>query len=209
MLTFVAVVVGLLGLVSTARAQEKKNGAPLFGHVDVAQVLNESKARQKDVAELTQMASGLNGVLESLQNVNARFLAEAEIKELAVLYEKANKTDADKKRITALEDSGNAKAARKRNLENTANPTDEQQQQFGQLRETEEKGLAVMKAINDDFSKRINARQVELNNKTVSEIKAVIAKIAQDKGLSAVFDSQVAIWTANDITQDVIKQINK
>lgn len=199
----------LLVSVPVAHAQDKKAAGPLFGHVDVAQVLNESKARQRDVAELTQLAGGFRKVLEELQAANARFLTEAEIKEMATLYEKVTKTDADKKRLQALEDSAAAKATRKRNLENTANPTDEQQQQFGQLRDAEEKGNNSLKAVNDDYSKKIDARQTELNNKTVGEIKNIIGKIAQDKGLSVVFDSQVAIWTANDITQDVIKQVNK
>jgi Skp family chaperone for outer membrane proteins len=207
------VMAALLCVVPGAQAQDKKNPTPptppVFGHVDVALVLNESKARQRDVAELTQMASTLRGVLQSLQDANARFLTEAEIRELGGLYEKATKTDADKKRITALEDSASAKAERKRKIENTASPTEDQQQQFGQLRDAEEKGQAVLKTINDDYSKRIDARQTELNNKTVTDIKAAIGKIAQDKGLSVVFDSAAAIWTANDITQDVIKQINK
>lgn len=208
----IAVVAALLCLTPMAQAQDKKNttpATPVFGHVDVQQVLNESKARQRDIAELTQMANSLRTIWQSLQDANSRFLSEPEIRELAGLYEKATKTDVDKKRITALEDAGTAKAERKRKLENTANPTDEQQQQFGQLRAAEDKGNAILKTLNDEFNKRMETRQAELNNKTVVDIKAVIGKIAQEKGLSVIFDSQVAIWTANDITQDVIKQINK
>ena len=210
---FLAIVAALCAVFisSGAQAQDKKATPPppAFGHVDVAQVLNESKARKRDTDELTQLATTLRTVLQDLQNANVRFLSEAEIKELATLYEKPTKTDVDKKRIAALEDSASAKNDRKRKLENTPTPTDEQQQQFGKLREAEEKGQATLKAINDDFARRVDVRQTELNNKTITDIKAVIAKIAQDKGLAVVFDSQVAIYTANDITQDVIKQVNK
>ena len=34
-------------------------------------------------------------------------------------------------------------------------------------------------------------------------------EVAKQKGLAVVFDAQVAIYTANDITDDVVKRLNK
>jgi Skp family chaperone for outer membrane proteins len=193
-----------------ARAQ--KGAAPAgttFGSVDVGQILNESKARQKDVAELNDLVAALRGVMTQLQDGGARFLTEDQIKTLAALYEKKSPAEADKKTISDLENQAAAKSADKRRLENTANPTDEQKKQYSDLTDAEQKGQQALKNLNDEFAKRVDARDVELSNKTVTSIKGIIAKVAQEKGISVVFDSKVAIYTANDLTADVIKQLNK
>jgi Skp family chaperone for outer membrane proteins len=194
----------------SARAQKGAAAGPTtFGSVDVGQILNESKARQRDVAELNDLVASLRGVMQQLQDGGARFLTDAQIKTLAGLYEKKNPTEGDKKAISDLEGQAAAKSADKRRLENTANPTDEQKKQYSDLTDAEQKGQQALKNLNDEFAKRVDARDVELSNKTVASIKSIIAKVAQDKGISVVFDSKVAIYTANDITADVIKQLNK
>lgn len=183
-------------------------GAAQFGSVDVGQILTDSKARQKDVVDLNSLVASLRNVMLQMQTGSARFLSEAEIREYSGLLEKATPTDADKKRITALQTGGDTKAAQLTRLENVAAPTDEQKKQFGDLTDARQKGDNVLKAIADEMGKRVDSRDAELSNKTVLDIRAVISKIAQDKGLSVVFDSKIALYTANDITADVIKQIN-
>ena len=191
-------------------AHAQKNAAgPTFGSVDVDQVLSESKTRQRDIADLNAMVAGLRDVMQRMQEVGGRFLADAEIKELAALYEKKPPAEADKKRLADLEAKAADKSGQKRKLENTATPTEEQKKQYADLNDAEQKGQTSLKNLNDDFSRRVDARNTELSNKTVLEIKGVIAKIAQEKGLSVVFDNKVAIYTANDITADVVKAINK
>ena len=179
-----------------------------FGSVDVAQIFNDSKARQKDVDELNGLVGRLRGVMTQLQTGSARFLSDTEIREYSTLLEKPTPTDADKKRIAALQGGGDAKAAQMTRLENVAAPTDEQKKQFGDLTDARQKGDDTLKAIAEDMGKRVDAREAELSNKTVLEIRGIIAKIAQDKGLSVIFDSKVALYTSNDITADVVKQLN-
>jgi len=201
----------LSGGMNAAWAQ--KGGAsatgPTFASVDVGQILNESKARQRDGAELNDLVATLRGVMQQLEDGGARFLAEADIRKLEALYEKKMPTEADKKAIADLENQAASKSSDKRRLENTATPTDVEKKQFADLGDAEQKGNLVLKSLNDEFAKRVDARDVELSNKTVLSIKAIIAKVAQEKGISVVFDNKVAIYTANDITADVVKQLNK
>jgi Skp family chaperone for outer membrane proteins len=206
--TWFLMVLSVLALAPAAFAQ-KAGVAPAFGSVDVDQVLNESKARQQDISTLNGIVNGLRDVMMKVQENGGRFLTEPELKELADLYQKRPVTDADKKRIADFEAKGQDKIGLKRRLENTAAPTDEQKKQYADLNDQEQKGQGYLKNLNDEFSRVVDAKNVELSNKTVLAIKQVIGKIAQDKGLAVVFDSKVAIYTANDITQDVIKSINK
>ena len=205
---------GAASVIAPAPARAKQAAPPAatgtaqFGSVDVNQILSESKARQKDVAEINALSGTFRNVLQQLQTGAAHYLSEAEIREYATLLEKPTPTDADKKRIAALQAGADAKSAQMTRLENVAAPTDEQKKQFTDLSDTRQKGDDVVKAIADDMSKRFDLREGDLRNKTVLDIRGVIAKVAQDKGLSVVFDSSVALYTANDITAEVIKQIN-
>jgi Skp family chaperone for outer membrane proteins len=201
----------LFGLSSPeARAQGTQPATgPKFGSVDVQRIMNESKARQRDGAELQQLVGSLREVMQKLQDSSARFLTEPEIKELAGLFEKKMPTEAEKKRISQLTDAAAIKSSTMRRLENTANATPEESKQLTDLTAAAQKGQEALKNLGGEFQRRLEAREVDLNNKTVTEIKTIIGKIAQEKGLVVVFDSAVAIYTANDITDDVIKQINK
>ncbi len=183
-------------------------GAAQFGSVDIGQVLNDSKIRQRDAQELNELGTSFRSVVQQLQTGSARFLTEAEIREYATLLEKPTPNDNDKKRMAALQGNGDAKAAALTRLENVTAPTDEQKKQYSDLTDARQKGDQTVKTIADDMSKRFDARDVELTNKTILDIKAVIAKIAQDKGLAVVFDGKTAWYTANDITAEVIKQVN-
>lgn len=207
----IAIALGL-GLLTASfmggAAHAQAQTAPKFGSVDMAQVLADSKARQKGSDELNGTVSTLRKVLQQLQERNARFLSEVEIKELAALYEKPTPTDAEKKRISALEDAATLKSAAKGRLENTASPTEDQRKEYGTLTATEQSGAQVLKGISDGFSQRVDARQADLQTKQLATIKAAITKLAKEQGLSVVFDSQVAYFTANDITADVVKEIN-
>ena len=40
-------------------------------------------------------------------------------------------------------------------------------------------------------------------------MKEAIAAVAQQRGLAVVFDSKLALYTANDVTDDVLKRLNK
>ncbi|GAB4452041.1 MAG: hypothetical protein OHK0029_02300 [Armatimonadaceae bacterium] len=191
-----------------AQAQQKSD-APVFGSVSVQKILSESSARKRDSDELNKMVQSLREVMTSLRQQNAFFLPEAELRELASLLEKENASAVEKKRIAELFGKAAAASAEKRKLENTANPSEEQRKQFAALSDAESKGNQAINNLAGAYEKRLGEREVELNNKTVAEIRTAISEVAKQKGITVVFDEQIAIYTANDLTPDVIKQINK
>jgi len=193
-----------------AQAKQGNAGsAPVFGSVNTQIIANESKGRKQDMADLDKIVQTMRSVLQQLQEGGARFLTDVEIKELASLLEKPNPTDVEKKRISALEDKGILASGQKRKLELTPNPTDDQKKQFASLTESEQKGMQTIKNLAGEYDKRLGDKELELNNKTVTDIKNKISEVAKEKNISVVFDSQVAIFTANDLTEEVIKRINK
>lgn len=189
--------------------QNAPASAPKFGSVDIDQVVAESNARKKEIGDRNVFIRNLNGVMQRLQTGSARFLNEAEMKELAGLYEKETPTDAEKKRIAGLESLAEQRGSQLVSLQNTANLNDTQRKQLTDLTESQQRGEQSMKAVADGLRERLEQRDVQNINKILLDIKGVIGKVAQEKGLTVVFDSKVAVYTANDITADVVKQLNK
>ncbi len=212
---FVAVF-GVLGLSSVVTAPcafaqgAKAPGAVAFGSVDTQKVLTEYKGRQTAASEFQAAQLSLSNVLRRLDQGSARFLTDAEMKELAGLYEKdAATSDAEKKRIGVLEQKGDAAKANLTRLSSTATLDDTQKKQLADLTEAERTGNTGLTQVRDDFEKRLSKKGGDLEQKALGEVRAAVAKVAQDKGLTAVFDVNVAIYTSNDITADVVKQLNK
>ena len=183
--------------------------APVFGSVDLQKCAQESKGRQESEDQLRAFAAGLDKALQRLAGGSSRFLAEPDMRELSALYEKDPASDADKKRIQALEAQGDAGGAELSRLQQVPAQTDAEKKRFAGLTAQQQKGDGILQAIRETYSGRLAARREELSNKYTGQIRDAVGKIAKDKGLTIVFDSQFALYTANDITPDVIKQLNK
>lgn len=60
-------------------------------------------------------------------------------------------------------------------------------------------------AINLEFEKYKNEKQKEFTAK----VKTILGKVAKKKGYQAVTSDQIYIYSAHDITEDVIKELDK
>ena len=200
----------MAGGVATTTAAHAQTVTATFGSVNIDQVVAESKQRQSDIRELQGMIENLRRVSGQLVERGGTLLTEPEMRELAGLYEKSDKaTDAEKKRIAALETSADQRRGELARLEGTAQPTDAQNRRLRELSGMKQQGEQSVGGLNRDFEKRLQTREEELTTKTLAQIKEAITTVAKAKNLSVVFDTKAALYTANDVTADVIKQVNK
>lgn len=94
-------------------------------------------------------------------------------------------------------------------IESTPQPTDENRRRFTELGNMRQQGDQNLQQLTNDLQERLRKREEELTTKTIGVIRDAIAAVAKTKGLTVVFDNKVAIYTNNDITADVVKQVNK
>lgn len=207
-LTAVAVVcVALSG--RPAQAQANKPAPSGFGSVDLQRVFNEYKLKQTSSDQAQAFGQGKERVLQRLVDASAVFLPDAEGRELAGLYEKAAPSDAEKTRITALENKARGLSDELRGLQNVAAPNDQQKARLAELSGAQSKGRETFQTLQQNFRTQVEQLNAQLTQKIADDIKAAVARQAQEKNLAVVFDAVVAVYTANDITADVIKQLNK
>jgi Skp family chaperone for outer membrane proteins len=195
---------------TTAQAkQDKSVPLPNFGSVNLQRVVQESKGNKTDADDFRKYAEGLDQTLKRLASGGARFLSEAEIKELATLYLKPMPTQAEKTRIGDLEDKGTLAGNKKKRLESTPTPSEADKKDFADLTTAEEKGIQTLRALQADYTKLLENRDEELGKKLEGEVRTAVAKVAKDRGLTVVFNNTTVVYAATDVTDDVIKAMNK
>lgn len=180
-----------------------------FGVVDVNKVLNESKSRTIVSGELQRTERSYTAILQRLAQGSARFLTDAEITELAGLYEKDKPTEAEQKRISQLEEKGDQQKRELTTIQNTPKPDDAQTARFTLLNDTFEKGGASLQQLNRTLSARLQEKARDAEQKALVTVRAAVAKVAKAKGLAVVFTGDIAIYATVDITDDVVKEVNK
>jgi Skp family chaperone for outer membrane proteins len=190
-------------------AAQNRPAASGFASVEIQRVLSEYKGSQQAGQELESLRQGLTRSLERLDQGGAAFLPESELRDLANLYAKEKPADAEKTRISNLEQKASVMGDELTRLQNKATPTDPEKVRLAELAGLQQTGRTTLQTIQQEFQKRLSDREVEIRRKVANDVKAAIAKVAQEKNLAVVFDSQIAVYAANDITGDVVKQLNR
>lgn len=193
-----------LVLTSQAKAQQT------FAIVDFQACAAKSKMKQEMDTQFGAIKSSLLAVFQKLKDGNAIFLNKAEMTELAGLLEKADKAnDAEKKRIQALQDQADKGAGTLKRLEGTPTLTDEQKKELERLVQLQQDGVQLLQGIGDDYQKRIEEQGRGFEEKLELAVKETVKKIAEEKKITMVFNANVVIYAALDITEDVIKVLQK
>ena len=202
-LTYLAALVALTPLtVGAAHAQ-----ALQFGVVDLQKCIDESKANAQAAAEFDGYQKNLNGTLGKMSAAGVAYLAPAEVRELVALYEKAQLTDADKKRVTELEGKAETQLGAMKKLESTNPLSDDQKKQLSSLTDAQQAGLAALQEIQRAYQKRLEDKNGELSARVTKAVREAISKTAKDKGLTLVFAADQVLYAQVDITEDVLKAV--
>ena len=181
----------------------------VIASVDAQKLFAEYKVRKTSSDEIERLQQNLRQVLERLESNSAVFLTETEIRELSGLLEKTQQTDADKVRISALETKARDASGELTRLQNTTSPTEPQTARLRELTALRQKGAQAAQTLGQSFQTRLQERRETLGQKVVEDVRVAIAKVAAAKNLALVFSNEVALFSANDITADVLKELNR
>ncbi len=214
------VIVGLLttlGIVAALTAQagmqkENPNAALKIASVDSAKLMAEYKQTTSADENINKQKNDILTQLKTWQQ--NPLLTVAEQNELATLVSQeatpAGLNDAQKARKKVLTDSSRAKLDEFQSL----------QQKQGQLSAADNVKLTDYTKASSDTNSRITSKQQEADadlQKQVSsitvklqkDVKDAIAKVAKEKNYSLVLNGDLALYSDNDITQAVLKDLNK
>jgi Skp family chaperone for outer membrane proteins len=191
-----------------ASSDEKKNNG-VFGTVDFKKLSAEYKAKDQVEGKLKGMQAQFQARLSRRDNMP--LLSEEDQKTLDSLYEKENQTDGDKAKIKEIEDKAKKASdeiqglSQKKDTELTDAEKKRLQETGQKIKDAQQKFAAMKDDLSQQFDRFGSGQQDDL----MKNIKAAIAKVAEQKGLSIVFSSDVALYAGTDITPQVVTELNK
>jgi len=195
-----------VGALPVQAAPAASASAGQFGGVDLGRIL----AGYSKKADLDSQIQVLNQKLQSQFNAqqNSPLLTREQITRLGVLVSKSPRTDAETAEMTSLQQQAAASAQELTALQQKANPTDADKARLTTLTTQLQAGQQALQEISASYTAQVQAEQDRLSARLSDQVKVAIAAVAQQRGLAAVFNSQYAVYTSNDITDEVLKRLN-
>jgi Skp family chaperone for outer membrane proteins len=182
-----------------------------FATVDINKISSDYKQKGVLESELQAKKTKLERRLAHRQEMP--LLTEDDQKILDTLTEKDQGTlaDADKKRIEEIKNRGNAMnselIALRQKAEKDLNQADKDK--LKTYDELLNKTNTAGNAMKESGLQEIDNFVKENSDKLLKEVREAIKKIAEAKGISIVFNSEVAPYAQQDITAEVLKTLNK
>ena len=178
-----------------------------IGSVDIGKLQTQSTRKAKYDADLHAMADRLDAAFK--QQAASVMLTPADQTELGTLLSKPRPTDSDRARITALQTQATQTANELIALQQKKDPTPADTARLGTLNDMYAGGQKTLQGIGDGYQAQLKKLSDDDNAAFTASVKEAINAVAQQRGLSVVFTSDIAVYTSNDITDEVIKRVNK
>ena len=209
---FAPLALSLLGgvaapLLTPAPAQAQQQ----FGIVDFQSCAAQSKLKKDLDGQFDLYRRAMLTVFNRLKEGNAIFLTKAEMTELSGIYEKADKASAaETARATDLQKKADQSAGTLNRLAGTAGTLkDDEKKELERLSGVQNEGIPILNEIGADYERRIKEKGDGFENQLEKAVKEAVKKVAQEKSLALVFNANVVIYAATDITEDVVKILQK
>ncbi len=195
-------VVGLAGSAVLAAPNDVK-----IGVVDLQKVYRDAPRVKQYREQLEDFSRSLATKLD-IRSQNM-MLNEDEIKELIELKTKEKPTEAENARAKQLSEVERSKDEELRKLQETKELNDQQQARLKELQGLQQKSKDIGAALAKDYDGQYQAKAMELETKSDSDIQTAVNKAAESKGLTLVLDKAVVFLGGQDITDDVISRLDR
>ena len=194
----------LAGAVGTAGFQTPvvKNGI-----VDVEKVFNESTFAKNQSESLRNMGAARQSVLEFVNQYRTMKTDDAtKFKDLTVKatpLSPAEKTELERIKADAKKSEDDYREAVTK-----TSPTPELLKQIEDWNRRKDASGDLLQAWQQDFTTEVQGKQASLRSEALVKVRQAIQKVARDQGYTMVFDSNVAPYAANDLTDEALKVMN-
>lgn len=196
----------VLALLASFGARSANAQAQQFGSVDMQKV---ASAYTKTSASDDQFKTFKDQLTAAFSTQAANPMLNAQQQgQLGNLLLKPNPTDADKAQIQTLESQSQKDAQALAALQQQKTLSDADKAQLAQLTGEQQSGQDALQAVQTDYQNRMQQENDKLLQQISDDIRAAVAAVAKQKGLTMVFTAEVAIYAQNDITQAVINKLN-
>ncbi len=198
---------GALGLLAAGFAVSGfQVGADKFGVVDLNKVIQQSDLGKANTQSLNAALSSRRGLMEFVNTYQVLTTEQAQrLRELTV---KANITDAEKAEMEKIKNDVKASDGKFKELNQKAQLTDADRQLLQDFNGRAQTMSKVLERWNQEFTDEVSQLQQQLQTATIDKARLAVGQVAKGQGYTLVFESAMAIYGANDLTEASVKAMN-
>lgn len=178
-----------------------------IGSVDLSRVFNESEFAKKQSESLRAMGAARQDVLQLISTY--RTMRPEDAQKFHDLSLKATPAPTDKDELDKIKAAAIDSDKLYRALATKASPQASELTQIEELNRRKDSTGALQQKWATEFDADINTMREKLRADTLSKAKDAVNQVGKDQGFSIVFVSDVAPYSANDLTDAALKQMNK
>jgi len=183
-----------------------QNNVDKFGVVSLGDVAEKSKLGQREKKEFEALRTKYGGLIQFL-NTN-KVAAREDVQKIVDLWNKEKPTAAETQQLETLKTKAQTQSEELRRLISVLNPSAEQQSRIRELsgmsQGTEDMLPQLDNMLGTAMQQRANAKQQEVLEKA----RAAVQKVGQRDGFTLVFENQMAVYGATDITNEALKTMD-
>ena len=217
---------GGVWVVQAATAQENGNPAPApaqntapapnptpnnaqfaLGFVDLSRIGREFEGTKSGQSELDTFQQSLRRQLDDREAV--RFLDENERGEVDKLRAVAAPSEEQKKRLNDFYATSKSREAQLRALQQNPNKNDNEKAEADRLTRLSTRTDEDLDALGEKLEMQLQAKGDEISKRLTDTVSTSIEVVAKEKGYSAVVDKKAMLFGGVDVTDEVLKQLNK
>jgi Skp family chaperone for outer membrane proteins len=175
--------------------------------VDLVRVGKEFDGTKNSQAELDGYQQTLRKQLDDRESV--RFLDEKERAEVDKLRAVASPSDEQKKQLNDYLATSKSREAQLRALQQNPNKSDQEKADADRLSKLSARTDEDMDAMGEKLEGQLQAKADEISKKLTDTVTVAIEAVAKEKGYMAVVDKKAMLYGGTDVTEEVLKQLNK
>lgn len=198
------VAAGLAGMMFASGFQ---GGTTKEGVVDIVKLGQESKVGLRNSEALRTAFLARNGLMEFA--ATQLVLTSEQATKLRTLSLKEPITEAEKTELEKLKEDIKASAKNFNDLNQKQNPTDADRAMLQDYNNRVQTIRRLLEAWNTEFTEELNRLEGTLRQQTIQTAKEVVKDLGKKQGYTIIFESQVAPYGANDLTDAALKALNE
>jgi Skp family chaperone for outer membrane proteins len=174
-----------------------------FGSVDLSAVAEQSKLGNREKTEFDALRTKLTQLLQFM-NTNKVMTREQGTK-LRELWLAEKPTDAQKTELENLKTAIQKSSQELRDLLGKLNPDEKDQARIRELLPLSNATDDQLPALDNQYGLMMRSRADAKQQEVLDKARAAAQKLGKQQGYTVIFESQVAVYAANDVTPQVLQ----
>jgi Skp family chaperone for outer membrane proteins len=200
LMVFAAFLLGMFALTAW------QNNTQKFGVVNLGDVAEKSKLGVREKQEFEALRTKYGSLIQFLNTNKA--VAREDATKIIDIWRKDAPTAAENQQLEQLKTKAQTQSEELRRLISVLNPTAEQQSRIRELSGWSQATEDVLPQLDNLLGQAMQSRANTKQQEVLDKARAAVQKVGKRDGFTMVFESQVAVYGATDLTSEALKTMD-